>query len=144
MYGREHVVIVRPGKYGMVAHTMFYLEEIRWENEFRTDVAAIGAKELDLARTFLTALEATFAPEEFKDEYRQELEAMIAKKAAQGEAGPSGQRPVAAKPVVDIMEALKKSIAMARKPAASETQPARKAPESVAEIKSKRPSRKAR
>jgi hypothetical protein len=33
---------------------------------------------------------------------------------------------------------------MARKPAASETQPARKAPGSVSEIKSKRSSRKAR
>jgi non-homologous end joining protein Ku len=48
----------------MLDHTMFY------------------AKELDLAKTFLEALEAAFAPEEFRDEYRAELEAMIAKKTA--------------------------------------------------------------
>jgi len=30
MYGREHVVIVRPGKYGMLAHTMFYVDEVRF------------------------------------------------------------------------------------------------------------------
>jgi non-homologous end joining protein Ku len=47
-------------------------------------------KELELAKTFLEALEAPFAPEEFKDEYRAELEAMIAKKAAQ--AGPAPVR----------------------------------------------------
>jgi hypothetical protein len=69
---------------------------------------------------------------------------MIAKKAAQGEAGPSRQHPVAAKPVVDMMEALRKSIVMARKPVAQETLPARKAPGRVAEIKSERPARKAR
>jgi non-homologous end joining protein Ku len=46
--------------------------------------------------------------------------------------------------VVDILEALKKSITMARKPPASETQHARETPGRVTEIKSKRPSRKAR
>jgi non-homologous end joining protein Ku len=66
MYGREHVVIVRPGTYGMLADTMFYMNEIRAENEYRTDVAALGAKELGLAKAFLEALEAPFAPEEFK------------------------------------------------------------------------------
>jgi len=143
MYGREHVVIVRPGKHGMLAHTMFYVDEIRSESEYRTDSAAVGAKELELAKTFLEALEAPFAPEEFKDEYRAELEAMIAKKAAQ--AAPAASKPApAAKPVVDILEALKKSIAMARKPAASETNAGGKASDSVSEIKSKRPARKAR
>jgi DNA end-binding protein Ku len=119
MYGREHVVIVRPGKYGMLAHTMFYVDEIRAENEFRTDLAAVGAKELELAKTFLEALEAPFAPEEFKDEYRTELEAMIAKKAAQAESAPIGKQVPAAKPVVDIMDALRKSLEMVRKPPAS-------------------------
>jgi DNA end-binding protein Ku len=144
MYGREHVVIVRPGKYGMVAHTMYYVDEIRSENEFRTDVAAVGAKELELAKTFLEALEAPFAPEEFKDEYREQLQAMIAKKAAQAGPAPAREPTPAATPVVDILEALKKSIAMKRKPAASETQPARKTAGRVTEIKGKRPSRKAR
>jgi DNA end-binding protein Ku len=119
MYGREHVVIVRPGKYGMLAHTMFYVDEIRAENEFRTDVAAAGAKELELAKTFLVALEAPFAPEEFKDECRAELEAMIAKKAAQAGPAPAREPAPAAKPVVDIMEALRKSLEMVRKPPAS-------------------------
>jgi hypothetical protein len=87
MYGREHVVIVRPGKHGMLAHTMFYVDEIRSESEFRTDLTGRRGKELDLAKTFLEALEAPFAPEEFKDEYHAELGAMIARKAAQ--AGPT-------------------------------------------------------
>ena len=144
MHGREHVVIVRPGKYGMLAHTMFYVDEIRSENEFRTDVAAAGARELDLAKTFLNALEAPFAPDEFKDQYREELQAIIAKKTSQAYVAPAARATAPAKPVVDILEALKKSIAMAQKPSAPDTQPARKTPGKVTEIKSKRPSRKAR
>lgn len=144
MYGREHVVIIRPGKYGMLAHTMFYVDEIRSESEFRTDVALVGAKELELAKTFLEALEAPFAPEEFKDEYREQLQALIAKKAAHAGPVTAHESGPAATPVVDILEALKKSIATMRKPAASETQTPRKTPGRVTEIKGKRPSRKAR
>jgi DNA end-binding protein Ku len=109
-----------PGRSGMLAHTMFYVDEIRAENEFRTDVAAVGAKELELAKTFVEALEAPFAPEEFKDEYRAELEAMIAKKAERAAPGPASMPAPVAKPVVDIMEALRKSLEMVRKPPKSE------------------------
>jgi DNA end-binding protein Ku len=144
MYGREHVIIVRPGKYGLLAHTMFYVNEIRSESEFRTDVSSVGANELELAKTFLEALEGPFAPEEFKDEYRERLQAMIANKAEQAGPVPAPERTPAATPVVDILEVLKKSIAMTRKPAASETQPARKMPRRVTEIKGKRPSHKVR
>jgi DNA end-binding protein Ku len=144
MYGREHVVIVRPGEHGILAHTMFYVDEIRFENEFRANVQGVGPKELELARTFLEAIEAPFAPEEFKDVYREELQAMIAKKMSETGAAPTAQTPAAAGPVVDILEALKKSIAMARKPPAQETQATRKTPQRVIDIKNKRQSREAR
>jgi DNA end-binding protein Ku len=144
MYGRDHVVIVRPGKHGMLAHTMFYTDEIRFENEFRTDVQSVGAKEIELAKAFLEAIEAPFAPDEFKGVYREELQAIIAKKVAQSEVSAASEGAVATTPVVDILEALKKSLAIARKPADSESQPSRKALGSVTEIKSKRQPRKAR
>ena len=144
MYGREHVVIIRPGKHGVLAHTMFYTDEIRIENEFRADVQSVGAKELALARTFLEAIEAPFAPEEFKDVYREELQAMITEKMAQADVATASQPSVSVAPVVDILEALKNSIAIARKQPASEMPPARKTPGRVTEIKSKRSSRKAR
>ncbi len=143
MHGREHVVIIRPGKHGMIAHTMFYVDEIRFENEFRTDVDSVLRRELDMAKTFLQALEAPFAPEEFKDEYREELQAMIASRAAELPLNPAVQPAAAPTPVIDIFEALKKSIAMAKKPARAE-EPVRKTPDRVTEIKNRRPSRKAR
>jgi DNA end-binding protein Ku len=142
MYGREHVVIVRPGDHGILAHTMFYVDEIRSENEFRANVDGVGAKELELAKTFLEAIEAPFAPKEFKDVYREDLQAMIAKKMSEAGSAPGVQQPKGTAPVVDILEALKKSIAMARKPPSQETQPKRKTAGRVTEIKSKRQSRK--
>jgi len=128
MHGREHVIIVRPGNHGMLAHTMFYVDEIRFANEFRADVQSVGAKEFELARAFLEALEAPFAPEEFKDTYREELQALIAKKTGQSRAATGPEPPPKAVPPVDILEALRKSIAMARKPAGVETAPAPKSP----------------
>ena len=118
MYGREHVVIVRPGEYGILARTMFYTDEIRFESEFRVNVEGVGVKELELAKTLLEAIEAPFAPEEFKDVYREELQAMIAKKTSGAGAAPAAQ--TAPQPVVDILEALKKSIATTRKPRCTE------------------------
>lgn len=144
MYGREHVVIVRPGEHGILAHTMFYTDEIRIENEFRANVEGIGTKELELAKTFLEAIEAPFAPEEFKDVYREELQAMIAKKMSEGRAAPSAQTRTTTEPALDILEALKKSIEIARKPPTQEKHPARMAAARVTDIKSKRQSRKAR
>jgi DNA end-binding protein Ku len=144
MYGREHIVIVRPGKSGILAHTMFYMDEIRFENEFRTDIQSVGAKELELAKTFLMALEAPFAPEEFKDVYREELQAMIESKVAHANVPVAAAAARGAAPVLDIFEALKQSIAMKRQPVASETQPLRKKPGRVTDIESKRPPRKAR
>jgi DNA end-binding protein Ku len=144
MYGREHVVIVRPGEHGILAHTMFYVDEVRFENEFRANVEGVVPKELELAKTFLDAIEAPFAAEEFKDVYREQLQAMIAKKMSEAGVTPTVQTPATTGPVVDILEALKKSIAMAREAPAQETQPTRKTPGRVTEIKSKRQSHKAR
>jgi DNA end-binding protein Ku len=135
MYGREHVVIVRPDQHGMLAHTMFYTDEIRFESEFRADVNGLSSKERELAATFLEAIEAPFSPEEFKDEYREQLEALIAKKRAATGAAPVVASDVPPAPLVDILEALKQSIAIARKPPAQETRPTRKTAGSVAEAK---------
>jgi hypothetical protein len=69
---------------------------------------------------------------------------MIAKKMSEAGSAPAAQTPPTTAPVVDILEALKKGIAMARKPPAQRTQPARKTAGRVMEIKSKKQSRKAR
>ncbi|MDZ4800580.1 MAG: Ku protein, partial [Bryobacteraceae bacterium] len=49
MHNREHVVVLRPGRHGIILHTMFYETEIRQDDEFQVGSDAVGKKELDLA-----------------------------------------------------------------------------------------------
>src|SRR5205085_182657 len=126
MHGREHVLIVRSGGKGLIAHTMFYEDEVRGESEFDTRVDDVSPKELQLAKSFVEAIAGPFNPAEFKDSHREKLKAAIAGKTERGEVarGSSGSGSVsnATPPTLDIMEALKKSLEMR-----SAVQPPRKA-----------------
>ena len=117
MHNREHIVILRPGDKGVLMHTMYFSHEIRKVDEFRTDSSLVKEKELALATNLLEALAAEFEPEKYTDEYRDNLLRMIEAKKA-GEEIVATPEPQQAK-VVDIMEALKASLAAAKKPAAS-------------------------
>ena len=118
MHNREHIVIFRPGATGLLMHTMYYSHEIRKVEEFRTDTTVVGEKETALAQMLVETLAAPFEPEKYRDSYRDNLQAMIdAKiKGQQVVAPPASHEP---SKVVDIMEALKQSLAIAKKPAAS-------------------------
>jgi DNA end-binding protein Ku len=133
MHNREHVVILRPGKSGVMLHTMYYDHEIRKVDEFRTDVSLVKEKELALAISLIQALADDFQPEKYTDDYRDNLLKLIEAKK-QGQEVVATPEPKESK-VVDIMEALKASLAAAKKPAASaktaepaaeEARPARK------------------
>ncbi|MEO5924710.1 MAG: Ku protein [Bryobacteraceae bacterium] len=117
MHNREHIVILRPGNSGVMMHTMYFSHEIRKVDEFRTDTSLVKEKELTLATSLLEALAADFEPEKYTDEYRDNLLRMIEAKKA-GEEIIATPEPQQAK-VIDIMEALKASLAAAKKPAAS-------------------------
>ncbi|MGA3237306.1 MAG: Ku protein [Bryobacteraceae bacterium] len=115
MHNREHIIVLRPGSKGILSHTMYYTDEIRHVEEFRTDTSLVKDKELDMAKMLISSLEAEFEPQKYRDEYRENLQKMI-------EAKIEGKKVVATPashvaPVIDIMEALKKSLAEKKKPA---------------------------
>ncbi len=119
MHNREHIVLLRPGKNGVLLHTMYFSHEIRKVDEFRTDLNLVKEKELALAMSLVEALAGDFEPDKYKDNYRENLLQMIEAKK-QGHEVVATPEPQQAK-VVDILEALKASLAMAKKPAASAT-----------------------
>lgn len=127
MHNREHVVIVRPGRSGIVLHTMFYESEIRREDEYRADTSGVNQKELDLALLLIRNLEAPFEPAKYRDTYREKLDALIQSKIA-GEETVEAPAPKPA-PVVNILEALQRSLAHtpSRKPPKPEEAPAKPA-----------------
>jgi DNA end-binding protein Ku len=126
MHNREHIALFRPGPTGLMMHTMYYADEVRSVEEFRTDKTLVKEKELALATMLIESLAAEFQPEKYHDTYRDNLRAMIDAKI-QGKEVVAPPEPEAAR-VIDIMEALKQSLAIARKPAATaeaaEAQPA--------------------
>jgi DNA end-binding protein Ku len=134
MHNREHIIILRPGSKGILSHTMYFQDEIRQVEEFRTDTSLVKDKELAMAKMLISSLEADFEPQKYHDEYRLNLQRMI-------EAKIEGKKVVAAPsehiaPVIDIMEALKRSLAEKRKPAQAATAAASE--EEVAEAPKKR------
>src|SRR5215470_3121877 len=77
MHNREHIVILRPGSKGVLLHTMYYADEIRQVDEFRTDTSQVKEKELALAKMLIESLIAEFEPGKYADTYRVNLQKMI-------------------------------------------------------------------
>jgi DNA end-binding protein Ku len=115
MHNREHIVVLRPGAKGILSHTMYYTDEIRQVDEFRTDTSLVKEKELALAKMLISSLEAEFEPQKYHDAYRANLQKMIEDKIEGKKVVETPAEHIA--PVIDIMEALKKSLAEKRKPA---------------------------
>jgi DNA end-binding protein Ku len=128
--GKEKLCLIRPKGDALVLETMFVAEDVysQAEIEEATEEATAPKKaELDLARQLVGSLSGQFDPrEQLTSEYRQDLKAMLeAKLSGQPLAEPE---PVEDAPVVDLMEALRKSVAEAKQrkaPAAEKKAPAK-------------------
>lgn len=137
MHQREFTVVVRPHADGLLLHTMFYPEEVREVPEFRRDTnVTVKPQEVELAERLVEGLATDFDPSKYHDEYQGKLKQMIeAKREGQPveEAAPRRRAPV-----IDLMQALQKSLGeLPRKPATM----AEKG-ENVQEMPRKQPRRK--
>jgi DNA end-binding protein Ku len=99
-----------------VLETMYWPDEIR-EPEFaelnkRVDVRDAEVK---MARQLIQQLTAEFDPEEFHDQYREKLEELVQKKVEGQEITIAPEAEPEPTKVVDLMEALKASVAEAKK-----------------------------
>jgi DNA end-binding protein Ku len=117
MHQREHIVIIRPGTKGMTLHTMFYSNEIRAAESVPTDKVELKDQEKKLAEQLIQSLAAPFEPQKYRDEYMENVKGMIDAKLKGQEVTEVAQPRMA--PVIDLMEALKKSLAQKQAPAAS-------------------------
>jgi DNA end-binding protein Ku len=111
LWGKENLCLIRPRGESLALETLFFAEDVRSHQEIEEAVESTEVKkaELDLARQVIASLVGEFDPAEFENEYRRDLRAMLeAKLAGQEVAKPE---PVPETPVVDLMDALKKSVA---------------------------------
>jgi len=121
MHNREHVVIVRPGRKGLLAHTMYFQSEVRADQEYVAETEGVSAKEMGLAETLIHSLAGPFEPEKYRDTYREQLEAIIAKKI-EGQPITPIKPLTRTAPVTDITEASERSLTALKKPPVSERQ----------------------
>lgn len=138
MHTREHVVVLRPGKKGLLAHTMFFVSEVRADEEYIADTRVVAEKELTLAETLIRSLTAPFEPDKYRDSYKERLKSMIAQKVKGQPVTVSARTPKPAE-VVDIADALRRSLANLKKPVKSEA--ATEVEKATAQSKPKRAAR---
>jgi len=117
MHQREHIVVIRPRAKGLTLHTMFYTNEIRATESIPTDQVEVKDQEKKLAHQLIESLAVPFQAQKYRDEYQENVKAMIAAKL-KGQQVTEVTQPHLA-PVIDLMEALKKSIAEKQAPAAA-------------------------
>ncbi len=105
----------------LVVQTLLWSDEVRAADFSSLDEAVkISPKELDLSKQLVDSLVNDFEPEQYVDEYQQELRTLIAAKLEQGDAidtaATFGEQPEEEKggEVIDLMEALRQSIAAKR------------------------------
>ncbi len=118
MHQREHVVVVRPYVHGLTLHTLYYTDEVRRLPEYgHPEEVKVKPEEVKLAKQLVESLAGEFDPAKYHDEYRARMKAMLDAKLEGREVTTAPHAQMA--PVIDMMEALKKSLA------ARETAPAK-------------------
>jgi DNA end-binding protein Ku len=137
---KEHLAALRFKDEAFVLETMYWPDEIREADFGGVDVSAkVRGQELEMAKQLIESLSGEWNPEEYSDEYREALLQIVEAKLNGQEIEVVAPEPTAK--VVDLMEALKASVAAAKKQA-DEPAPSRKAAAKKAPAKKKPPAKK--
>jgi DNA end-binding protein Ku len=121
MHNREYTVFLRPRDGGMMLHTMYYAEEVREVEGFGAPDVELKDAEVKVAHQLIEALADKWDPEKYHDTFQDNLKKMIQTKLEGGKIA-EVEKPKKLAPVVDLMSALKQSLAEMegkKKPAAT-------------------------
>jgi DNA end-binding protein Ku len=114
LWGKENLCLIRAHGDTLALELLFFADDVRAKTEIEDAVGETEIKkpELQLAEQVIQSLVGEWAIEEFENEYRRDVRAMLeAKLAGEQIARPE---PIAETPVVDLMEALRRSVAEAQ------------------------------
>ncbi|HTE73769.1 MAG TPA: Ku protein [Actinomycetes bacterium] len=112
---RERLAVLRPREGVLVMQTLLWPDEVRAAKlDFLDEDVTVRSQELTMAESYISALSADFDPGEFSDHYREALEEVIEAKVAGREVVTPEEQPEASGQVVDLMEALRRSVAEAK------------------------------
>jgi DNA end-binding protein Ku len=112
---RERLAMLRAREGVLVLQTLLWPDEVREPKlGLDEDDVKVREQELAMAESYITALSGDFEPEEFSDQYRQALEEVIEAKVAGKEVVAPAEEPASSGQVVDLMDALRRSVAEAK------------------------------
>jgi DNA end-binding protein Ku len=111
LWGKENLCLIRAQGETLALETLFFADDVRSKVEIEEVVEAtdLQAPELELAGQVIQSLAGEWKPKDFENEYRRDLKAMLEAKLA-GET-PRRPEPAAETPVIDLMDALRRSVA---------------------------------
>jgi DNA end-binding protein Ku len=118
--GKQYLVLIRPVGDRLVMQQLFYADEVRSAEEIELDKTEVKEPEIQLALQLIAQTTSAdgFHPERYRDAVKQRIEEAIERKVAGQEIQVASPEPQAQ--VIDLMDALKKSIGAGRAPAAAE------------------------
>jgi DNA end-binding protein Ku len=119
---KQHLAAIRPVDDTLVLETMYYADEVRKPEE--APKPQVRPAEVEMAKTLIENLAAKFDPEKYHDRYRNQLLDLLQKKA-EGEPLPEPQVEEGGE-VVDLMEALRQSVAATKKRSSRKTSSTKK------------------
>lgn len=146
--GRDNIVAISACGDGLLLETLRYADEVRASDRIFSDIPDIDvdAEMLDLARELIRRKTSAFDPTAFASQYNDALRALIEEKRRTGVVHTrEDERAPARGNVIDLMEALKRSVARDRggktpddKPAQKRSASRKSAPKRTGEVASRR------
>ena len=118
---REHVIGLEPRGKGLVGMTLRYPYEVRKEDDYFDEIPdeKIPKDMLDLATHIVQSKASHFDPAKFEDRYEDALRELLRKKQT-GQKIETPKEPAPAK-VINLMDALRRSVETERRPPARST-----------------------
>src|SRR5260370_33226066 len=109
---REHIIALEPLGKGLMGTLLRYPYEVRSEKDYFDDVQDVKVTKdmLDLAKHIVDQKSGSFEPEAFEDHYESALIDLINKKRS-GIRLPAKAAPKSSGNVINLMDALKRSLA---------------------------------
>jgi DNA end-binding protein Ku len=116
---KQHLAALMPEGDALLLITLRYVDELREPDEIEVPSAKVTAKELELARKLVEDMSDKWQPKKFHDTYREDILARVKQKVKAGQTeeitAPSKDESRPKAEVIDLMAALKKSVASSHK-----------------------------